>query len=290
MTLQTDTTFELNGVKTNMRMKVSGSTTLSVLAKVQKRPTRNRNPPPECGNGFETAYLPFAKGHIVALELGGSDNKYNVVPQFEMWQGNGPWRAMEKLVHSTVGDMLMLVEITYGRPGPGQNLQGSIEAFQDNNFIDWTDKRIPSGFDVTIFKSSANLTTISCEGLYDAAVASLKSGSAPRVTTSFDLGTKKMPEPDHHAYVVQAALTIAKPRLQRSTSFATLFMVEGEMGKVRDQLKLVSGISATDANNVHAGPMIMAGQKITKTALKKKRKQREIGGLMMADEDEVFPG
>ena len=82
-----------------MCMKYSGNTTSSVIAiiKTRTKVSKNRKGPPACGNGFETAYLAFAKGHIIALELGGSDDQFNVVPQFEDWQGkaNGEWRQME---------------------------------------------------------------------------------------------------------------------------------------------------------------------------------------------------
>lgn len=291
MALVKETEFLLGGVQSDFCMKVSGQNTVSVLAAVKKRGTSKRKPPPTCGNGFETAYLPFAKGHIIALELGGSDNASNVVPQFEKWQGegNGPWRMMEQTIGSGIGDRLMLVEIAYDRTGPSQNSDASIEEFQKDNFIDWTDARIPSKFNVKIFASNFSPATLATETAYDAKITALKSGAAPTATYDFDLGTQKMPEPDRFSYVIQAALDIAEPQLARATSFATLFMQQGEMDKVRKKLKRKRGILATEANSVQAAPMIMAGQRITPSQLKKKRKLAEEEGLDMIPENQLFP-
>jgi hypothetical protein len=38
------------------------------------------------------------KGHIMALELGGPDLPWNIVPQWGNWQANGEWRQAERLI------------------------------------------------------------------------------------------------------------------------------------------------------------------------------------------------
>jgi len=73
--IKIDNTFKLHNVQSNIIMKVDSQfNTLAVLGVINSRPTtEDREDPPKCGNGFQTADLPFAKGHVIALELGGSD-------------------------------------------------------------------------------------------------------------------------------------------------------------------------------------------------------------------------
>lgn len=54
----------------------------------------------EVGNGIHrnTGIVDSQKGHIMALELGGPDLPYNIVPQWGQWQANGVWRKMEMAV------------------------------------------------------------------------------------------------------------------------------------------------------------------------------------------------
>ena len=42
-----------------------------------------------------TGIVDAAKGHVMALELGGPDIPDNIVPQWAQWQGSGEWRKME---------------------------------------------------------------------------------------------------------------------------------------------------------------------------------------------------
>ena len=121
--LKTNDTFYLGGVTSCLRMKCEANgTPTAVLGVVRIRATTKRDPPPKCGSGYETDRLAFAKGHLIALELGGVDDQWNVVPQFEHWQGkpNGDWRIMEITVkqklENTTG-AAMLVEAGYGRGG-----------------------------------------------------------------------------------------------------------------------------------------------------------------------------
>lgn len=108
MTIFCDSKFMLNGVVSHYCLKVVGNKTVAALARIKKRSTSKREAPPVCRNGFATAGLPFAKGHVIALELSGSDEAHNVVPQFEDWQGkqNGAWRQMEVDLLNEAGKLM----------------------------------------------------------------------------------------------------------------------------------------------------------------------------------------
>lgn len=45
-----------------------------------------------------TGMVDAQKGHIMALELGGPDKPWNIVPQWANWQANGEWRRAERTV------------------------------------------------------------------------------------------------------------------------------------------------------------------------------------------------
>ncbi len=88
-----------------------------VIGKVIPTPTKGRPnaPEPACGVAVSTSksgvsyhwgglernegLADMQKGHIMALELGGPDHPFNIVPQWAMWQSNGDWREFEKRVH-----------------------------------------------------------------------------------------------------------------------------------------------------------------------------------------------
>lgn len=289
MALHSESDFILGGVTSDFCMKVIGENTVSVLAAIKTRNTGKRKGPPACGNGFETAELAFAKGHVIGLEIGGSDNSYNVVPQFEHWQGkpNGAWRMMEIDVAANYGGNLILIEMAYERVGPAQQGAECIAKFQDDRFIDWTDTRIPSKFSVKILAGPFSPTSLATEAAYDAKIIALNAVNTVK-TYEFDLGTTRMSEPDRTMYIVQAGLDIAQPTLARTQSFATHFMQEGAMDEVRNKLKRKRAISAVEAYGVRAADLIQAGQNITIPKLKKKRKAGEKAGLVMASEDDLF--
>jgi hypothetical protein len=45
-----------------------------------------------------TGIVDAQKGHLMALELGGPDMPWNIVPQWGNWQANGEWRTAERKV------------------------------------------------------------------------------------------------------------------------------------------------------------------------------------------------
>jgi hypothetical protein len=79
---------------------------------VEPRATTGRRPAPEppsfkVGVNWKevgtkpsknTGMVDAQKGHIMALELGGPDLPWNIVPQWANWQANGEWRRAEREV------------------------------------------------------------------------------------------------------------------------------------------------------------------------------------------------
>lgn len=120
---------------------------------IHRQGTGGRELPPDCLCGFNTADTPFAKGHIMALELGGSDASFNIVPQYERWQGNpgaagdgGTWRDME-LALSAGAQQAMVVEIDYAAV-PEQYLVHQAAFRNGAQVIHWTGPNIPTRFRV----------------------------------------------------------------------------------------------------------------------------------------------
>jgi hypothetical protein len=79
---------------------------------VEPRATTGRRPAPEPPSykvgmklkevgtkpSKNTGMVDAQKGHIMALELGGPDLPWNIVPQWANWQANGEWRRAEREV------------------------------------------------------------------------------------------------------------------------------------------------------------------------------------------------
>ncbi len=211
--LKENNTFTLNSVTSCIRMQCQADgTPNAVLGVVRCRPTKDRDQPPDCGNGYVTERLAFAKGHLMALELGGVDDKWNVVPQFEHWQGkpNGAWRQMEiglrKQLATTIG-AAMLVEVTYGRGGAQEAHAVALAAFEANRLRAWTDPRIPDYFRVRVWTGGHDglVQGITDDTTFSNAVTKLK--MLTTVYNSQDLFRlgNDMPEPDRSMYEVQGS-------------------------------------------------------------------------------------
>lgn len=81
--------------------------------------TSGRSGAPPSITGFSSVGTPdVQRGHLMALELGGPDVDYNIVPQFAQWQANGEWRKQEsEIAERAQGkkDVVYNVDVTYGR-------------------------------------------------------------------------------------------------------------------------------------------------------------------------------
>ncbi len=293
MSIVNETTFKLNGTTSNFCMKLVGSKTVAVLGLIKLRSSSSRDSPPACGNGFETDYLAFAKGHVIALELGGSDNCNNVVPQFEHWQGkpNGAWRQMEIALRAHAGKT-MLVEIGYGRTGGEQIFAALRTKFESNRLIDWTDSRIPDSFTVSVWPASTlDPATITTDLAFDAAVTSLRT-TGTMFNQSFALGNA-MPEPDRTMYIDQEAITIANDLFaERTGSESTLaemtwLLLAGTIVTIRTRLLAVPGVTATEAAGYQFSGLLYAMHQTTPARAKKVHKLGMVGGLTMIDEAQI---
>ena len=298
MAIKRDNAFTLSGVTSNFCMKYTGDNfTRSVLGRINIRPTKNRNSPPKCGNGFATDRLAFAKGHVMALELGGSDDQYNVVPQFEHWQGkpNGEWRQLEEHLRATFAGKLMLVEMTYTRGGGRQSYENMLDAFVMNRLIDWTDERIPDGFTVRVWDDPLDPSAINTDNDtdFDSKVAALKV-KAPVFSHTLTLGNT-MPEPDRNMYIYQTAIDVTlslretkKYQLKKSLSDVTFMLLPDTIGDVRNGMATQPGVTPVEAKGIQLCPLITQIQAITPAKIKAKRKQRVLEGMDVVSEDEIL--
>ncbi|WP_102226417.1 DNA/RNA non-specific endonuclease [Acidimangrovimonas sediminis] len=93
----------------------------SVEGKLKACVTTGRASAPDSAGGADIKYKPEDRGHVIALELGGVDHPFNIVPQLRFWQQTGDWRKMEreilKLIKTSKADWShsMQVELEYGR-------------------------------------------------------------------------------------------------------------------------------------------------------------------------------
>jgi hypothetical protein len=121
-----------------------------MFGRIERQGTDIRTTPPDCNSGFDTADTPFAKGHVMALELGGCDQSFNIVPQYEAWQSYGEWRKMETAVHADHALQSLVIRLTYDHHGTAATylLEKQQFAAGPDRLFAWTDSRIPTRFEV----------------------------------------------------------------------------------------------------------------------------------------------
>lgn len=64
--------------------------------------TSGRASAPGPSTGVDLVYSGFDKGHVIALELGGVDDPYNIIPQCRFLQQSGPWRKVEREIFNLI--------------------------------------------------------------------------------------------------------------------------------------------------------------------------------------------
>lgn len=82
--------------------------------------TTGRAGAPDPSSGLDLTYSGFDKGHVIALELGGVDDRFNIVPQCRFFQQSGPWRKAEREILKIIKKYpaytcSMNVKLTYAR-------------------------------------------------------------------------------------------------------------------------------------------------------------------------------
>jgi hypothetical protein len=148
---------------------------VSLVGKITVQATTDRPSPPASISGFNTDNTPFAKGHIMALELGGPDVSENIVPQYERWQGGHDWRNMETRVrdHSIAGSSfgIFIVQLLYGNSTDTRAT--SYKNFNNSEFLTpWNDYRIPTEYRVWLYDSRTTSGS-ALNGLFDASVTTI---------------------------------------------------------------------------------------------------------------------
>jgi hypothetical protein len=214
--------------------------------------------------------------------LGGTDDEWNLVPQFEHWQGkpNGEWRMMEITLRQALENTkaAMLVEVGYGRGGLEEDHEVALAAFEGNRLRSWDDPRIPDFFRVRVWTGAYDglVLKIGDDSAFDHAVTNLTLLKTAH-EFQFNLGTA-MPQPDRSMYVVQAGLTVAKKlfsSLGRTDSFGTFMCTEGTVDAVRDELEKQPGIDPTESRGMQALPILVAEQQgLTVPKLQRKYKAK----------------
>jgi hypothetical protein len=154
---RTDVTAELETIKHVSGQDVQRPTRVAGL--VEPRTTKGRPGAPEPSSGLKvgvkwkevgsadtrnTGIVDAQKGHIMALELGGPDKPWNIVPQWGNWQANGEWRKSEVQIHEAALEaqerghrMQFVADVKYKR-------------YQDPTRATFKGLTVPTSFVVTI--------------------------------------------------------------------------------------------------------------------------------------------
>ena len=154
---RTDVTADLETIKHVSGQDVQRPTRVAGL--VEPRTTKGRPGAPEPSSGLKvgvkwkevgsadtrnTGIVDAQKGHIMALELGGPDKPWNIVPQWGNWQANGEWRKAEVEIHKAAleaeergNQMEFVAEVKY-------------KHYKDPTRGTFKGLTVPTGFVVTI--------------------------------------------------------------------------------------------------------------------------------------------
>jgi hypothetical protein len=184
-----------------------------LVGEIFPQSSQGRESPPGCYCGFETLGTAFARGHMMALELGGCDDSENIVPQYGQWQGNqnGAWRKMEKAVYEAnptnrTEQQVMVVVVDY--PVCPMIDDGVRLAFaMGQKLLHFVDPRIPNRFKVWRLPKSWSSGSVSFAGFFGAADKSklfeplFKALGA--VATAFDETITEMPAIDRDYWKAQ---------------------------------------------------------------------------------------
>ncbi|HEV2495236.1 MAG TPA: hypothetical protein VG204_19430 [Terriglobia bacterium] len=125
----------------------------AVFGRIAVITTSGRENPPQPLSGFACDRTPFAKGHIMALELGGPDISANIVPQYGLWQGNGEWRTMETTLAKEHNGHLFAARLFYNFAS--HDYAGQFQRCSNGEVFDWNHYCIPTRIDVWVLDAQA---------------------------------------------------------------------------------------------------------------------------------------
>jgi hypothetical protein len=237
----------------------------ALVGEIVRQDTGGRDSPPDCVSGFKTDGTPFAKGHIMALELGGPDITSNIVPQYGQWQGNpqGEWRKMETAINDAkaTDEQVMVVLIDYD-DNAADNYDGQLQNFSGGNkLFHWVDRRIPTRFRVWALKSTWTTGTapnVISLANYFAADSTGKAAAINPLTTALSANTGPKPKFDQ---TINAMPSVDREYWKKQMVFADAeaqFLIYEAAQKAR--------ISAFDTALTAAGGPIRNNRRITRGA------------------------
>lgn len=127
---------------------MSGNNTIGVLGCISSQIDRDN--PPQPYNGFDTSLTPFGNGHVFAFQMGGCDDRRNLVPQWQQWQQSGAWRKAEKKCFEEHQGKLFRCDIEYnGNAGSSELARTQFR--NGHYFVTWSDPRIPISFQIRVY-------------------------------------------------------------------------------------------------------------------------------------------
>lgn len=273
-------------------LRLLGNNTVGLLGLIQCRTTKDRDNPPQPANGFNTAGTPFGNGHVLALNLGGTDDTRNLVPQWEQWQQTGAWRQVEVKCAEFNGG-LFRCEVAYDDAALDQHAT-LLAGMAANPLQAWADPRLPVAFRVRVYRrSSPELGAVLTDLAYNALVSTLDSEHP-----AYDSGVlahQAMPPEDaqywqnqimagqlkqlYAAYTAQEQARVAAQGqvLVNAIGF-TQFVQHGDTRtELQSALGMYAGFSATDIAGLQIERVLRATHKVTAKAVARYRK------LMNAD-------
>jgi len=273
-------------------LRLVGTNTVGLLGLIQCRPTNDRENPPQPANGFNTAGTPFGNGHVLALNLGGTDDTRNLVPQWEQWQQTGVWRQVEVKCAEFNGGLLRC-EVTYDGAALDQHAI-LLARMAANPLQAWADPRLPTTFRVRVYwRSTPALGAVLNDLAYTALASTLDSEHA--VFDSGVLAHQNMPREDvmywqnqvmagqlKHLYTAFTAQEEARIAGQGQVLVKPIdFTQFVQHGDTRTELQAVlggyAGFSPTDISGLQMERALRATHKLTQKSVARFRK------LMHAD-------
>mgnify|MGYP003384622099 CR=1 FL=1 len=280
------TTHFINQTGKQYAMRMNGENTIGVLALIAPVSTVGRDLPPQPHNGFNTSDTPFGNGHVFALNLGGTDDRHNLVPQWENWQQSGQWRRVETDCISFPGHIFRC-DITYDTSLP-DNYDTTKAQFADNPLVAWADPRLPTSFRVRVYNltgAAGSITAINNDTTYDALLATLNTTVAAYDSTVLD--HRAMPAEDvriwqdrllngmaresYNTYVASETTRVEGTGqvLESTISMPDFLLHSDTRSEIQSAMTAHGGFSITDVTGLQMERVFQATMAIKPTALER---------------------
>lgn len=214
----------------------------------------------------------------MALELGGSNSPFNIVPQFKHWQETGAWRIMENKLKAHNG-LIMKVEVRHDRTGAEKSRDELLGDWINSQLMSWLDPRIPNFFDVKVYNASFSPTQeIKTYDQYINALTNLNSVTDV-FHADFDLGDQ-LPDEDHEHVLNSIAVDIFDQLWEDAVTESGLmtpmrFMAQPTTADlVRKKLLEIENVTAPEATGFQMGRVCRTYYDIPMRRMKKMWEER----------------